>query len=77
MAADLVIHRAMAKRPEDRYTNGAEMARELRASVSDATATATARQTPQLIGLSLRMLRQDLDADFLGDVLKVMLHVTE
>ena len=32
---------------------------------------------PGLIGLPFRMLRPDADADVLGDVLKVMLHVTE
>ena len=79
MAADRVIHRAMVKQPEDRYIGAAEMAHELRAvlSASDTTATVTAQQIPRLIGLPFRILRPDADADFLGDVLKVMLHATE
>ena len=68
MAADRAIHRAMAKRPEDRYASAADMGRDVRAilSTSDATVTLTARQIQRLIVLPFRMLRRDTDAEFLA-----------
>ena len=79
VAADRVSHRAITEQREDRYTSAAEMERELQAVLSapDATATVTAQQFPRLIGLPVRMLRPDADADILGDVLKATRHVTE
>jgi TolB-like protein len=69
VAADRVVHRAMAKRPEDRYANAAEMAKDLRGVLkpSDVAVPApgTAHQAPRLIALPFRMLRSDADAEFL------------
>ena len=67
MAADRVIHRALAKTPEGRYESAAAMARDLRGvlTVSDATGHATVQQVPRLIVLPFRMLRPDPDTDFL------------
>lgn len=68
MAADRVIHRALAKTPGDRFQTAAAMARDLRGvlTVSDATERAPVRQIPRLIVLPFRMLRPDPDAEFLA-----------
>jgi len=61
---------AMAKQPEDRYTRAADVAVGGRGH-GDRDGSAG----PGLVGLPFRMLRPNADADVLGDVLKVMLHV--
>jgi serine/threonine protein kinase len=67
-AVDVVIHRALEKRPEDRYPTADAMAQALR---SAATLVSTGPQTPvrpttRLIALPFRMLRPDPDLDFLS-----------
>ena len=62
VAADLVIHRALSKNPEDRYQTADAMAQELRATllVADTgVAGARARPTTRLIVLPFRILRSD------------------
>ena len=67
LAADRVVHRAMAKKAEDRYADAGAMAKDLRRILdsSDAAVSApvTAQQVPRLIALPFRMLRPD--AEFL------------
>jgi TolB-like protein/Tfp pilus assembly protein PilF len=68
-AIDAVIHRALEKRPDDRYQTAAAMAQALRAAVTKTTASATrapVRTTTRLIALPFRMLRPDADLDFLS-----------
>ena len=68
MAADRVIHRALAKRAEDRYQDAAAMSRDLRGvlTTSDAAEPVKVQQVPRLIVLPFRMLRPDEDAEFLA-----------
>jgi serine/threonine protein kinase/tetratricopeptide (TPR) repeat protein len=66
---DAIIHRALEKRPDDRYQSAAAMAEALRAAVSQSSTTATqapVRATTRLIALPFRMLRPDADLDFLS-----------
>jgi eukaryotic-like serine/threonine-protein kinase len=68
-AVDVVIHRALEKRVEDRYPSAAAMAQALRAAVTLVNTTTQAtpvRQTTRLIALPFRMLRPDPDLDFLS-----------
>ena len=68
-AVDRVIHRAMAKRPGDRYPSADAMSQDLRdvlARTSDAGETPTARPVTRLIVLPLRVLRPDPETDFLA-----------
>jgi serine/threonine protein kinase len=68
-AVDAVIHRALEKRPDDRYRSAEEMAQALRAAVTLASTTTTqapVRATTRLIALPFRMLRPDADLDFLA-----------
>jgi serine/threonine protein kinase/tetratricopeptide (TPR) repeat protein len=68
-AIDAVIHRAIEKRPDDRFQTADAMAQALRAAVSKATASGTqapVRATTRLIALPFRMLRSDPDLDFLA-----------
>jgi serine/threonine protein kinase len=68
-AVDAVIHRALEKRPDDRYQSADAMAQALRAAVTKATTTGTqapVRATTRLIALPFRMLRPDADLDFLS-----------
>jgi serine/threonine protein kinase/tetratricopeptide (TPR) repeat protein len=69
-AVDVVIHRALEKRLDDRYPTAEAMAQALRAAVTLAntgTHTQTAvRPTTRLIALPFRMLRPDSDLDFLS-----------
>ena len=67
-AVDVVIHRALEKRPDDRYPSADAMAQALRSAV---TLVSTGQQTPvrqttRLIALPFRMLRPDPDLDFLS-----------
>jgi serine/threonine protein kinase/tetratricopeptide (TPR) repeat protein len=68
-AVDRVIHRAIAKRPQDRYESARAMADDLRATLmlSDSTgATHPVRPMTRLIVLPFRMLRPDPEIDFLS-----------
>jgi TolB-like protein len=63
-----IVHRAMAKRPEDRYPTAAAMANDLRGVmlISDAAAPVVARRITRMIALPLRILRSDPETDFLA-----------
>ena len=66
---DRVIHRAMAKRPANRYPSADAMSQELRdvlARSTDSGETPTARPVTRLIVLPLRVLRPDSETDFLA-----------
>ena len=68
-AVDRVIHRAMAKRPDDRYPSADAMSQDLRgvlARSTDTGETPTARPVTRLIVLPLRVLRPDSETDFLA-----------
>ena len=68
-AVDRVIHRAMAKRPDDRYPSADAMSQDLRgvlARSTDTGETPTARPVTRLIALPLRVLRPDSETDFLA-----------
>ena len=68
-AVDRVIHRAMAKRPADRYASADAMSQDLRgvlARTTDSGETPTARPVTRLIVLPLRVLRPDPETDFLA-----------
>ena len=67
-AINRIIHRAMAKRPDDRYPTAAAMAQDLRdvMLISDAGATVVASRITRLIALPLRILRADPETDFLA-----------
>src|SRR5262245_35294296 len=70
-AVDVVMHRALEKRADDRYPSADAMAQALRSAVTMAnTGTQQAqppvRTTTRLIALPFRMLRPDPDLDFLS-----------
>ena len=67
VAIDRIVHRALEKRPEDRYTTAGAMARDL-AGVHAPTVPAAppVRITTRLIALPFRMLRPDPAVDFLS-----------
>jgi serine/threonine-protein kinase len=67
IAADRVIRRALAKRPEDRYAKASEMGDAVRAlrEIEDTGAT-RAHAITRLIVLPFRVLRPDPDTDFLA-----------
>jgi serine/threonine protein kinase len=67
-AIDGVIHRALEKRPEDRFPSADAMAQALRSALTltTDTSTVTVRPTTRLIALPFRMLRPDPDVDFLS-----------
>lgn len=70
-AANRIIHRAMARRSEDRYASAAAMAADVRdiLLISDAAAPVVARRITRLIALPLRILRSDPETDFLAHAL--------
>lgn len=68
-AIDRVIHKAIAKRPQDRYGSASEMADDLRAAVlllDTGAGSAAIRPMTRLIVLPFRVLRHDPDIDFLA-----------
>ena len=66
-AIDRVIHRALAKRREDRHQTAEALAQELRSALLLAgTQPVAARTTTRLIVLPLRVLRPDPETDFLS-----------
>ena len=67
-AVDRVIHKAIAKRPQDRYSTAAAMADDLRAgrSMADTGTVSPVRPMTRLIVLPFRVLRADPDIDFLA-----------
>ena len=68
-AVDRVVHKAISKRPEDRYASAAAMADDLRAArprTDSATAPQVVRPMTRLIVLPFRVLRADADTDFLA-----------
>jgi serine/threonine-protein kinase len=66
-ALDRVIHRAMAKSPQDRYQTADALAQELRSALLLAdTQPVAARTATRLIVLPLRVLRSDPETDFLS-----------
>jgi serine/threonine protein kinase len=64
---DRLLHRAMAKRPQDRFPNAAAMATELRQALLAAgdAEVGRIRAVTRLVVLPFRMLRPDPDTDFL------------
>jgi eukaryotic-like serine/threonine-protein kinase len=68
VAVDRVIHKALAKRPQDRYASARAMADDLRAAtlLFETGMTAPPRLMTRLIVLPFRMLRPDPDVDFLS-----------
>jgi len=67
-AIDRAIHRALAKKPEDRYETAEAMAQDLRAVllVADSGEPVRARPMTRLIVLPFRILRSDPETDFLA-----------
>ena len=67
-AVDAVIHRALEKRPDDRYQSADAMAQALRAAVSftGGADRPAVRPTTRLVVLPFRMLRPDSDLEFLS-----------
>lgn len=67
-ALDRVIRRAIAKRPEDRYSSAREMLDAVNAvSLSDSTAIGSRTRTvARLIALPFRVLKRDEETDFLA-----------
>jgi len=67
-AMNRIVHRAMAKRPEDRYQSAGAMASDLREVmlISDAGSPIVAHQVTRLIVLPLRLLRPDAEIEFLA-----------
>jgi non-specific serine/threonine protein kinase len=68
VAVDGVLHRALAKKPEGRHRDAAEMAHALRAALAfgDTNAAVQARAMTRLIALPFRILRADAETDFLS-----------
>jgi eukaryotic-like serine/threonine-protein kinase len=68
-AVDRVIHKAIAKRPQDRYPSARVMADELRATLLHSDSVSMPHQIrpmTRLIVLPFRMLRADPEIDFLA-----------
>lgn len=67
-ALNRIVHRAMAKRVDDRYATATAMANDLRdvLLISDAAAPVVARRITRMIALPLRILRSDPETDFLA-----------
>jgi serine/threonine protein kinase/tetratricopeptide (TPR) repeat protein len=68
-AIDRIIHKAIAKRPEDRYASAAAMGDDLRAAmllIDSGAVSRPPRPMTRLIVLPFRLLRPDADIDFLA-----------
>jgi non-specific serine/threonine protein kinase len=67
-AIDRVVHKALAKQPQDRYQTAEAMAQDLRAALAlgDTGSGASARALTRLIVLPFRILRSDPETDFLA-----------
>jgi len=67
-SVDRIIHRALAKKPDDRYQTADAMAQDLRNTLlaTDTGATVRARPMTRLIVLPFRILRPDPETDFLA-----------
>ena len=66
-AAGLIVRRALAKEPADRYPTVSSMAEEWRALRSDGSAPAVhARRMSWMVVLPFRVLRSDPEAEFLA-----------
>ena len=67
-ALDRIVHRALAKKPGDRYQTVDAMAQDLRGAMAlgDTGSGAAARALTRLIVLPFRILRQDPETDFLA-----------
>ena len=68
-AVDRIVHKSIAKQPQDRYKSATLMAEELRSSLTAAdtgSVTRAARPMTRLIVLPFKMLRPDPEIDFLG-----------
>ena len=67
-ALDRVVHRALAKKPDERYQTAEAMAQDLRAALAlgDTGSGASARALTRLIVLPFRILRPDPETDFLA-----------
>lgn len=68
VALDRVVHRALAKLPNERYQTAEAMAQDLRAALAlgDSGSGAAARALTRLIVLPFRILRPDPETDFLA-----------
>ena len=68
VALDRVIHRALRKRPEDRYQTAAVFAQELRAALQsiDSASVTPVRPITRLAVMPFRVLRPDPSIDFLS-----------
>jgi TolB-like protein len=67
-AINRIVHRAMAKRPDERYQSAGAMAADLREvmMISDVGSPVVAHRVTRLIVLPLRLLRPDPEIDFLA-----------
>ncbi len=67
-AINRIIHRALAKRADERYQSPSAMAQDLREIMlmSDAAGSVTATRVTRLIVLPFRILRSDPETDFLA-----------
>jgi serine/threonine-protein kinase len=68
VALDRVIHRALRKRPDDRYQNAAVFAQELRGALQtiDSASITPVRPITRLVVMPFRILRPDPSIDFLA-----------
>jgi eukaryotic-like serine/threonine-protein kinase len=68
VAVDRVLHRALAKRPDERPPSAEALAHDLRAALllADTGALQTARAVTRLVALPLRVLRPDPETEFLA-----------
>jgi serine/threonine protein kinase len=68
VALDRVIHKALRKRPDERYQTAANFAQDLRAALMgiDTASLAPVRPITRLVVMPFRVLRPDPDIDFLA-----------
>ena len=67
-AADRILHRALSKKPEERYPTAEALAADLRAALPLAAGdqVAEARTMLRLAVLPFRLLKRDPETDYLG-----------